>query len=49
MCDFRLAWRDCVSVMSRSLFGGREHQITRANVDIELSGENKRENKALIA
>ena len=27
-----------VSVMSRSLLGGREHQITHANVDIELNG-----------
>ena len=26
-----------VSVMSRSLLGGREHQITYANVDIELN------------
>ena len=24
--------------MSRSLLGGREHQITHANVDIELNG-----------
>ena len=24
--------------MSRSLLGGREHQITRASVDIELNG-----------
>ena len=24
--------------MSRSLLGGREHQITPANVDIELNG-----------
>ena len=38
MYDFRLAWRDRVSVMSRSLLGGREHQITHANVDIELNG-----------
>ena len=27
-----------MSVLSRSLLGGREHQITHANVDIELSG-----------
>ena len=32
--------------MSRSLLGGREHQITHANVDIELNGINKRQNKA---
>ena len=38
MYDFRLAWRDRVSVMSRSLLGGREHQITHATVDIELNG-----------
>ena len=25
--------------MSRSLLGGREHQITHANVDIELNGD----------
>ena len=35
--------------MSRSLLGGREHQITHANVDIELNGVYARENKALIA
>ena len=29
--------------MSRSLLGGREHQITHANVDVEL---NTRESKA---
>ena len=33
MYDFRL-----VSVMSRLLLGGREHQIAHANVDIELNG-----------
>ena len=27
--------------MSRSLLGGREHQITHANVDIELNGKVK--------
>ena len=27
-----------MSVMSHSLLGGREHQITHANVDIELNG-----------
>ena len=32
--------------MSRSLLGGREHQITHANVDIELNGVYTRENKA---
>ena len=32
--------------MSRSLLGGREHQITHANVDIELNGFNTRESKA---
>ena len=26
-----------VSLMSRSLLGGREHQIAHANVDIELN------------
>ena len=31
--------------MSRSLLGGREHQITHANVDIELNNFNTRENK----
>ena len=31
--------------MSRSLLGGRKHQITHANVDIELNGV-MRENKA---
>ena len=35
-----------VSIMSRSLLGGREHQITHANVDIELNSFNTRENKA---
>ena len=29
--------------MSRSLLGGREHQITHANVDIELNSFNTRE------
>ena len=38
MYDFGLALRDRASVMSRSLLGGREHQITHANVDIELNG-----------
>ena len=32
--------------MSRSLLGGREHQITHANVDIELNNFNTRESKA---
>ena len=32
--------------MSRSLLGGREYQITHANVDIDLNGVNTRENKA---
>ena len=32
--------------MSRSLLGGREHQITHANVDIELNSLNTRESKA---
>ena len=32
--------------MSRSLLGGREHQISRANVDIELNSFNTRESKA---
>ena len=32
--------------MSRSLLGGREHQITQANVDIELNSFNTRESKA---
>ena len=32
--------------MSRSLLGGREHQITHANVDIELNIFNTRESKA---
>ena len=32
--------------MSRSLLGGREHQITHANVDIELNCFNTRESKA---
>ena len=32
--------------MSRSLLGGREHQITHANVDIELNSFNARESKA---
>ena len=31
--------------MSRSLLGGREHQITHANVDIKLIVFNTRENK----
>ena len=44
--DFRLAKRDWVSVMSRSLLGGREHQVTHANVDIELNSFNTRESKA---
>ena len=44
--DFRLAKRDWVSVMSRSLLGVREHQITHANVDIELNSFNTRESKA---
>ena len=35
--------------MSRSLLGGREHQITHANVDIELNSFNTRESKAQIA
>ena len=35
--------------MSRSLLGGRDHQITHANVDIELNGVyNTRENKPEI-
>ena len=46
MYDFLLARRDGVSVMSRSLLGGREHQITHANVDIELDSFNTRESKA---
>ena len=46
MYDFRLAWRDLVSVMSRSLLGGRERQITHANVDFELNSFNTRKNKA---
>ena len=32
--------------MSRSLLGGREHQITHANVDIELNSFTTRESKA---
>ena len=32
--------------MSRSLLGGREHQIMHANVDIQLSSFNTRESKA---
>ena len=32
--------------MSRSLLGGREHQITHANVDIKLNSFNIRESKA---
>jgi len=32
--------------MSRSLLGGRENQITHANVDIELMEFNTRENEA---
>ena len=32
--------------MSRSLLGGREHQITHMNVDIELNSFNTRESKA---
>ena len=32
--------------MPRSLLGGREHQITHANVDIELMVFNTQENKA---
>ena len=32
--------------MSRSLLGGREHQITYANVDIELNSFNTQESKA---
>ena len=32
--------------MSRSLLGGREHQITHTNVDIELNSFNTRESKA---
>ena len=32
--------------MSRSLLGGREHQITHANADIELNSFNTRESKA---
>ena len=32
--------------MSRSLIGGREQQITHANVDIELNSFNTRESKA---
>ena len=32
--------------MSRSLLGGREHQIAHANVDIELNSFNTRESKA---
>ena len=36
--DFWLALRDWGSVLSRSLLGGRKHQITHANVDIELDG-----------
>ena len=32
--------------MSRSLLGGREHQITPANVAIELNGVYTRENEA---
>ena len=32
--------------MSRSLLGGREHQITHANVDIELNRFNTRKSKA---
>ena len=32
--------------MSRSLLGGREHQITHANVDIEQMVFNTRESKA---
>ena len=32
--------------MSRSLLGGREHQMTHANVDTELNSFNTRESKA---
>ena len=32
--------------MSRSLLGGREHQITHANVEIKLNSFNTRESKA---
>ena len=32
--------------MSRSLLGGREHQVTHANVDNELNSFNTRESKA---
>ena len=32
--------------MSRSLLGGREHQITHANVDFELNSFNTWESKA---
>ena len=35
---FLSVMRDWVSAMSRSLLGGREHQITHANVYIELNG-----------
>ena len=35
---FLSVMRDWVSAMSRSLLGGREHQISHANVDIELKG-----------
>ena len=35
---FLSVMRDWVSTMSRSLLGGREHQISDANVDIELNG-----------
>ena len=31
--------------MSRSLLGGREHQITHAKVGFELNGVQSRENK----
>ena len=33
--------------MSRSLLGVSEHQITHANVDIELNSFNTREKKSL--
>ena len=37
MSVMRQIWRN-VTVMSRSLLGGRKHQIMHANVDIELNG-----------
>ena len=34
----KLSFLSMSVILSRSLLGGREHQITHANVDIELNG-----------